>query len=69
MSKTKNNEKNGIDRRSFLRGAGLGAGVVGAGAAVLASKPAAAAQVETAGKSAGYQETEHVRRAYEVAKF
>jgi len=65
MSKTKNNEKNGIDRRSFLRGAG----VVGAGAAVLASKPAAAAQVETAGKSAGYQETEHVRRAYEVAKF
>ena len=52
------------DRRSFLKLAG--AGVVGAGAAVAVTAPAAAeAKPET---SSGYRESEHVKRYYALAR-
>lgn len=67
MSNKSNKDQNGIDRRGFLGAVGLGAGA----AAVIASTPKSeAASTETAeDKSVGYRETDHVRRAYEVAKF
>lgn len=60
-----------IDRRSFLKAGGLAVGAAGAaGAALSAGKPAKAVTPAKAGrKSAGYRETEHVRRFYELAKF
>lgn len=55
------------DRRGFLKLAG--AGVVGGGAAAAAAAVPAAAAPEEPTKTEGYQETEHVRRYYELAKF
>ena len=57
-----------VDRRGFLRGLGLTAAAAPAAALGLAAQPAAAAAPQTADAS-GYQETEHVRRAYETARF
>jgi hypothetical protein len=62
----KDQEAKGAKRREFLKLAGLGA-VTGAAAAV-GAKPAAA-EVEADGKRAGYRETEHVKKAYELARF
>jgi len=57
-----------VNRRGFLKGAGLAAGA--AGAATLASTSgAAAASAEAPAKSAGYRETEHVRTYYDLARF
>ncbi len=55
------------DRRSFLKLAGTG--VVGGTAAAAATVVPAVAASPEAEKSEGYQETEHVRRYYELAKF
>lgn len=55
------------DRRGFLKLAG--AGVVGGGAAAAATVVPAAAATSEPEKTDGYQETEHVRRYYELAKF
>ena len=58
-----------FDRRAFLRGIGLSAGAAGAAAVgVTATQADAKAQDQTR-QGAGYQETEHVRRAYEAAGF
>ncbi len=57
-----------LDRRGFLKGAGLALGSAGAVAAI-GEGEAVAASSESQGKSAGYQETEHVRRYYELARF
>jgi hypothetical protein len=62
----KDQEAKGAKRREFLKLAGLGA-VTGAAAAV-GAKPAAA-EVEAQGRRAGYRETEHVKKAYELARF
>lgn len=63
-------KKEGLDRRSFLRGVGLSAGAAGAGAAVMSGSKSAEAAVDGAGKkAAGYQETELVRQAYELSRF
>jgi hypothetical protein len=62
----KDQEAKGAKRREFLKLAGLGA-VTGAAAAV-GAKPAAA-EVEADGRRAGYRETEHVKKAYELARF
>lgn len=58
------------DRRQFLTMAGLGVAATGA-AAALAGKEAKAdaARGEQGRKGAGYQETEHVKRYYELARF
>ncbi len=66
MKKDKTDVK--TDRRSFLKFAG--AGVVGTGAAAAASVvSAASADTTEAEAGAGYRESEHVRRYYELAKF
>jgi hypothetical protein len=62
----KDQEATGAKRREFLKLAGLGA-VTGAAAAV-GAKPAAA-NVAADGKRAGYRETAHVKKAYELARF
>jgi nitrous oxide reductase len=59
-----------MGRRDFFRKAGLGAGAAGAVAATLSRTPAKAAVAggkATDGK--GYQETDHVKKYYELARF
>ncbi len=66
MSNSKNPKA--IPRREFLKSAGLTTGAVGA-AAVLSGVPAEAATMPGADKkSAGYRETEHVLKYYELAR-
>ena len=59
-----------MGRRDFFRKAGLGAGAAGAVAVTLSRTPAKAA---TGGGKApdgkGYQETDHVKKYYELARF
>ncbi|MBT3238658.1 MAG: twin-arginine translocation signal domain-containing protein [Rhodospirillaceae bacterium] len=70
MSKKQKKDESGIDRRSFLGAVGLGAGAAGAAAVIASSGTAEAADTgATDDKSVGYHETDHVRRAYQVAKF
>lgn len=62
----------GAGRRAFLRLAGVGASAAGSVAAVAGARPAQAAAVVEAAPEApapGYRETEHVKKAYEVARF
>lgn len=63
---TEDNSK--VDRRAFLRGLGLSAAAAPAAALGLAAAPAQARDAE-ADAASGYQETEHVRRAYDAARF
>lgn len=65
MSKDERNE--GLSRRAFLGGAGLSAGA----AAIIAPpvKAEMAAPADQAKRKAGYRETEHVRRVYELSRF
>jgi len=66
MSDSKNPKA--IPRREFLKSAGLTTGAVGA-AAALSGVAAEAATMPGAGKkSAGYRETEHVLKYYELAR-
>ncbi len=59
-----------IDRRDFFRKASLGVGVAGAAVAGLsASKATAAEPGADASKGAGYQETAHVKKFYELSRF
>jgi len=55
-----------LDRRNFLKGAGLAIGAAGA-AAVPGTE--AAAKSDTSQEHAGYRETEHVRTYYDLARF
>ncbi len=58
-----------IDRRNFFRKASLGVGVAGAAVAGLAaSKVKAAEPVTGASNGAGYQETAHVKKFYELSR-
>lgn len=56
-------------RRSFLRGASLGIGAVTAVSVVGANQPAEATRPQTGQRKAGYRETPHVRRVYELSRF
>ena len=68
MSKKK--EETSVGRRDFFRKAGLGAGAGGAAAVGLAAGEGQAAQpVQKSSNSVGYQETDHVKKYYELAKF
>lgn len=62
----KNKEVTLAARREFFRKAGLGAGALGAAAMLLGSGEEAEAAVAD---RKGYQETEHVKRYYELARF
>ena len=67
MSDTK--KPKAIPRREFLKTAGLTTGAVGAAAVALSAVPAEAATMPEAGtKSAGYRETEHGLKYYELAR-
>lgn len=63
----KDQEATGAKRREFLKLAGLGT-VTGAAAAAVGMKPAEA-EVGSDGRRAGYRETAHVKKAYELARF
>jgi hypothetical protein len=59
-----------IDRRDFFRNASLGDGVAGAAVAGLSASNAKAAVPGTdASKGAGYRETAHVKKFYELSRF
>ncbi len=58
-----------IDRRGFLRGVGVGAGAAGVAAVVGVSGGDEAVAAEADKTAAGYRETEHVRRVYELSRF
>jgi len=60
--------KKPLPRRDFLKAAGLTGATAGLAAVALTSKSAKAAVPESGGKS-GYQETEHVKKYYELARF
>lgn len=65
---THSDDTSKVDRRGFLRGLGLTAAAAPAAALGLSAQPAAAAEAKAADAS-GYQETDHVRRAYDTARF
>lgn len=65
MTNPEDNSK--LDRRAFLRGLGVSAAAAPAAALGLGGTPAQAAV--PADQTAGYRETEHVRRAYDAARF
>lgn len=69
MSEKKKKEVT-IGRRDFFKKAGLGAGAVGAAAVGLAASDTKAAESTGSGASGrGYQETAHVKKYYELARF
>lgn len=61
MTKTKKS------RRDFLKAAGVAGGAAGVAAVALAKTTEAA--VPESRKSSGYQETDHVKKYYELARF
>jgi hypothetical protein len=68
MSKKK--EEASIGRRDFFRKAGLGAGAAGAAAVGLSAEQSKAAEpVKSASGRAGYRETAHVKKYYELSRF
>lgn len=58
----------GVDRRGFLRGAGLGLGTAALAAATGADQALAATADEAVQDGAGYRETDHVRQVYATAR-
>ncbi len=68
MSKDK--ELKSPERRRFFRKAGVGIGAAGAVALGLQDAPAKAAESSGANvRDGGYRETDHVKKAYETARF
>lgn len=61
-------EKKMLPRREFLKATGATGAAAGVAAVVLSGASAKAA-VPEAGDSAGYQETEHVKTYYDLARF
>lgn len=59
-----------IGRRDFFKKAGLGAGAVGAAAVGLSAGDGKAEEATKSGtRGRGYQETAHVKKYYELARF
>ncbi len=65
MAETKSKS---LRRRDFLKVAGVTGAAAGAAAVVLSGKTASARMAGDV-KSGGYQETEHVKTYYELARF
>jgi len=57
-----------LPRREFLKAAGLTGAAASVAAVTLSGTSASAAQPDV-GNRAGYQETEHVKTYYELARF
>ncbi len=63
-------KKTALARRDFFKVAGLGAGAAGAAAVVMRTTGAVAEQRPDGRSSkAGYRETEHVKKFYELARY
>ncbi len=60
--------KKSLPRRDFLKVAGITGGAAGIAAVALTLKSAKAA-VPDSGTRSGYQETDHVKKYYELARF
>ena len=65
---TEKSQKDGVNRRGFLRSVG-GATVAGAAVAVGAPAPAAATESEAERKKARYRETDHVKAFYRTNRY
>lgn len=61
-------DKKTLARRDFLKAAGATGAAAGVAAVALSGSSVEAATLET-GKDAGYQETEHVKTYYDLARF
>ena len=61
-------EKKTLPRRAFLKAAGVTGAAAGVAAVTLSGTQAKAA-VSKSDKGAGYQETEHVKTYYDLARF
>lgn len=59
-------ETTSLDRRNFFRKVGFGAGAAAAAVTVTAAQ---AAPDEAPAKGSGYQETDHVKTFYKLARF
>jgi hypothetical protein len=67
---SKKQERKSMGRRDFFRKAGLGAGVAGAAVVGLSAAKGRAVEPSTPRSSgAGYRETEHVKKFYQLARF
>ena len=64
----KKTEKKSLQRREFLKTAAIVGAASGVAAVSLKGKPARAAKVSSNGH-AGYKETDHVKKYYELARF
>lgn len=62
-------QKGSVGRRDFFKKAGLGAGVAGMAAVGLGAEQSKAAETTGTSGSAGYRETAHVKKYYELARF
>jgi hypothetical protein len=61
--------KQSLDRRSFLRALGVGAGAGVAGSAPLAGPAAADTETDQEKRKPRYRETEHVKTFYRVNRY
>jgi hypothetical protein len=71
MTAMKNDHKQSLGRRDFLRalGAGAGAGVAAASAGPLASAARADTETNEEKRKSRYKETEHVKTFYRVNRY
>lgn len=61
-------ETTGVGRRDFLRTAGIGA-LAGVGATLVGGTEQAEADAPSPATNGRYQETDHVRRVYDLSRF
>ncbi|CAO3431553.1 twin-arginine translocation signal domain-containing protein [Azospirillum argentinense] len=64
MHRDDSQKKTGLERRSLLKGLGLGAAGAAAAAAALRAAPAEAMESRQEQVKSRYRETEHVKRFY-----
>lgn len=62
-------QKASVGRRDFFKKAGFGAGAVGMAAVGLGAEESKASDPAGTKDGAGYQETAHVKKYYELARF
>lgn len=65
----KKERKPSSGRREFLKAAGLGVGVAAVASKVLSADRASAQPARNERNDAGYSETKHVEKYYELARF
>jgi hypothetical protein len=67
---SKDNGLKSLERRKFFRKAGIGIGAAGAVALGVPAEPAkAAGTTDSDVRAGGYRETEHVKKAYQSARY